>query len=132
MNKVLRQVTDFRVITLAVASALAVAATNGDARAGEQRSAQSAKHSGTTSVQRSRGADGAVDATRTNRKGGVTSVDRFKDGTGTTDATITGPRGGVSNVVKRAGPSFGQPTPGTNFPAIMEPRIYEFSIAYVF
>lgn len=38
----------------------------------------------------------------------------------------------VMNVVKRAGPSFGQPTPGTNFPAIMEPRIYEFSIAYVF
>ena len=42
MNKVLRKVTDFRVITLAVASALAIAAANADARAGEGRSAQQA------------------------------------------------------------------------------------------
>lgn len=38
----------------------------------------------------------------------------------------------VMNVVKRAGPNFGQPTPGAAFPAIMEPRIYEFSLSYVF
>jgi hypothetical protein len=38
----------------------------------------------------------------------------------------------VMNVVKRAGPSFGQPTPGAAFPAIMEPRIFEFSLSYVF
>lgn len=38
----------------------------------------------------------------------------------------------VMNVVKRSGPSFGQPTPGAAFPAIMEPRIYEFGFSYIF
>ena len=96
MNDVLRKVTDFRLITLAVASALAIAAVKADARPADGR--VKAQHSGTSSVQRSRGADGAVDATRTNRKGGATTVDRYKDGSGTTDATITGPHGGVTNV----------------------------------
>ena len=67
MNKVLRRVTDFRVITLAVASTLAVAAANADARPGEAQPRIKALQGGTSSVQRSRGADGAVDATRTNR-----------------------------------------------------------------
>ena len=49
MNTVLRKVTDFRLITLAVASALAIAAANADARAGEGRSAHKAAQS--TAVQ---------------------------------------------------------------------------------
>ncbi len=48
MNRVLRRVTDFRLITLAVASALAIAAANADARAGEAR--VNAKQAGSTSV----------------------------------------------------------------------------------
>ena len=42
MNNVLRKVFDFRLITLAVASTLAIAAANADARAGEARVAQQA------------------------------------------------------------------------------------------
>ena len=38
----------------------------------------------------------------------------------------------VMNVVKQSGPQFGQPTPGAAFPAIMEPRIYEFLVSYIF
>ena len=102
MNNVLRKISDFRLITLAVASTLAIAAANADARQGDAR-VKAAHNGGTTSVQRHRGADGAVDATRTNRKGGVTTVDRYKDGAGTTDATITGPRGGVTNVDRTRG-----------------------------
>ena len=88
MKSVLRKVSDFRLITLAVAGALAIAAVNADASTGDSQ--VKARKSGTTSVQHSRGADGLVDATRTNRKGGVSTVDRYKDGNGTTDATITG------------------------------------------
>ena len=52
----------------------------------------------THSVHRERGADGAVDATRTGPKGGVTTVDRSKGADGLTDKTVTGPKGGVKTV----------------------------------
>ncbi len=96
---------DFRVMVLAVAAALSFAAGASDARDGaaHRQHATGAHSGGTTSVQRSRGADGAVDATRTGRNGGTTTVDRFRDGNGTTDARITGPHGGVSTVDRSRG-----------------------------
>jgi hypothetical protein len=94
MNPILKGISDFRLITLAIAGALAIVAFEAEARPSAPQ-AKSHRAGGTSSVQRSRGADGAVDATRTSRKGGVTTVDRFRDGSGTTDARITGPKGGV-------------------------------------
>jgi len=38
----------------------------------------------------------------------------------------------VMQVTKRSGPSFLKPTPDSAFPAIMEPRIFELSVAYRF
>ena len=43
----------------------------------------------TQTVDRSRGADGAVDSTITGRNGGVTTVDRSRNADGTIDASIT-------------------------------------------
>ena len=73
-------VLDFRVMVLAVAAALSFAVGASDARDGaaHRQHATGAHSGGTTSVQRSRGADGAVDATRTGRNGGATTVDRFQ------------------------------------------------------
>jgi hypothetical protein len=104
MNKTIAQALDFRILTLAVAGALAVAAGQADARPahrGHGAHVHQPYHGG--SVQRSRGADGAVDAVHTGRRGGTTSVDRYRDGAGTTDARITGPRGGVSTVDRTRG-----------------------------
>jgi hypothetical protein len=39
-------------------------------------------------IDRTRGTDGAIDATITGRQGGSTAVDRSRNGDGTTDATI--------------------------------------------
>jgi hypothetical protein len=54
----------------------------------------------THSVHRSKGADGAVDATHVGPKGGVTTVDRSKNADGTTNAVKTGPKGQVSTVTR--------------------------------
>jgi hypothetical protein len=54
----------------------------------------------TSTVSRSKGADGAVDATRVGPKGGVTTVDRSKNADGTTNAVVTKPNGQVSSVTR--------------------------------
>ncbi len=67
---------DFRVMVLAVAAILVLAVNASEARqGGAQRQVTGGQHApATTSVQRSRGADGAVDATRTGRHGGTTTA----------------------------------------------------------
>ena len=54
----------------------------------------------THSVHRSKGADGAVDATHTGPNGGSSSVDRSKNADGTTNAVKPGPQGQVSTVAR--------------------------------
>ncbi len=96
---------DFRMMVLAVAATLALAVNASEARQrGAQRQVTGGQHAPvTSSVQRSRGADGAVDATRTGPHGGTTTVDRYRDGADATDARITGPKGGVSTVDRTRG-----------------------------
>ena len=62
---------DFRVMVLAVAAALAFTVNGVDARerSPNRQAGAGEKAPGTTSVQRSRGSDGAVDAVRTGRRG---------------------------------------------------------------
>jgi hypothetical protein len=48
---------------------------------------------GTTTVDRTRGADGLVDKTVTGPKGGTRTTDRYRGADGVVDATIVGPKG---------------------------------------
>ena len=48
---------------------------------------------GTTTVDRSRGADGLVDKTVTGPRVGTRTTDRYRGADGAVDATITGPKG---------------------------------------
>ncbi len=86
-------------LALVAAAAMTIAATPAQAR--ERGAAAKSEH--VRSVQRSRGADGLVDSTRTNRRGGTTTVDRYRDSAGNVDATITGPKGGVATVDRSRG-----------------------------
>ena len=85
MNRVLRKVSDFRLITLAVASALSIAAANAEAHTGD--SEVNAQKSGTSSVQSSRGADYAADSVTTG--GSTTTIDRSVSADGTVNRAVT-------------------------------------------
>ena len=68
-------------------------------KAAKSKSAKSA----TTTVHRSRGADGAVDATITGRNGGTTTVDRSRGADGLTDRVVTGPHGATQTIDRSRG-----------------------------
>ncbi|GMU73142.1 MAG: hypothetical protein HS109_09690 [Burkholderiales bacterium] len=53
---------------------------------------------GTTTVHRSRGADGLTDRTTTGPNGKTQSVDRYRGADGVVDSTTTGPNGGTTTV----------------------------------
>ena len=87
-----------RLLAAAIAASLfavppAALAGDGHGKAAKNKAAKSS----TTTVHRSRGADGAVDATITGRKGGTTSVDRSRGADGLTDRVVTGPHGATQS-----------------------------------
>jgi len=88
-----------RNLAAAIAAAMLVAvpvahAADTHGKAAKSKSAKS----GTTTVHRSRGADGAVDATITGPHGGTTSVDRIRGSDGLTDRVVTGPNGATQSI----------------------------------
>ena len=57
----------------------------------------------TSTIDRSRGADGAVDSTRTRADGSTTTVNRTRGADGLTDKTVLARKGGVSTVDRTRG-----------------------------
>ena len=94
MNTSARWTAALVAIAIASASGVAFAGAN-DAKKGKQ--AKTPKSS-TTTVQRSRGADGTVDRTVTGPGGQSQTIDRTRGADGAVDATVTGRKGGTTTV----------------------------------